>query len=159
MVWQPRQPPAFDRYSPRFASPCAKPQVAAKRRKSPASAGLLQDIACLLLGAEAFVAGAAHLAHGSVLLLHAGLVLGARDLTELGGLALQALRQFVELGFLAISLRKRAGLLVLGAVVETVPRHLRQILEIGRIARDHVGVVRRDLAGRHACDRAPILAD
>src|SRR5687768_8087015 len=148
MVWQPRQPPALERYSPRLASPCAKPQVAAKRRKSPASAGLLQDIACPLLGAETFVAGAAHLAHGSVLLLHAGLVLRARELTELGGLALQALCQFIELGFLAISLRQRAALLVLGAVVETVPRHLRQVLEIGRVARDHVGVVRGHLAGR-----------
>src|SRR5687767_4193276 len=146
-------------YSPRFASPCARHAAENSRKKSPARAGLRVSTSWLLLLAEALVAGAADLAHGGVLLLHAGLVFGARQLAELGRLGLQALRELVELRSLLEDRGQRAALLAFGALVETIPRHLREILQVRRIARHDVGVVRRHLARGHAGDRAPVLTD
>src|SRR5688572_29054659 len=144
------QPPALARYSPRFASPWARAvsaQRSSPRSKSP-----------LLLLPEVVVATVASLENRRELRLHPGLVLRARRLGELRRFGLQPLRVIVELGLLGIDLGQGSGvLLVLGALMETVPCHLHQILEIGRIPGDRVGVVGH-LPRRHSGDRTYVLA-
>src|SRR5258706_10570264 len=101
-VWQPTQPPAFARYSPRFASPWAKALSKSARKrtaksKSPAAAGLVRAIKRLLLLAELLVAGAAGFAGRAHLRLHRRLVAALAYLGELRRFALEVLGGFFEL--------------------------------------------------------------
>src|SRR5258706_8555748 len=161
-VWQPTQPPAFARYSPRFASPWAKALSKSARKrtaksKSPAAAGRVRDINGLLLLAELLVAGAAGFAGRADLRLYRGLVAALADLGKLRCFALEVLGRFLELVGLFPDRGKRRALHALGVRIEAVPGHLAQGFEKARVALNHGSVI-GDLALRHAAHRAHVLA-
>src|SRR5205085_7199953 len=152
------QPAAFDRYSPRFASPCAAASAAQSRKKSPAVAGPLANIVLLLL-AEALVAAAARLADSADLRLDCTLVAALAHFIELVHLILQADSRFLKLIRLLPDRRQCRSLHahVFGAGIKAVPRHAAQVVEKTGVAPHDIRVV-RCLALRHGGERTEVFA-
>src|SRR5215467_4443398 len=176
-VWQPTQPPAFARYSPRFASPCAiapsgaASSATARRRRvmvadyalekeSPAAAGLsMVRLFLLLLLAEVLVAAAAGLADRADRRLLRRLVAAAAHLHEVLDRPLEVLLGLLELGRFAPDRRQRRGLYrrVLARRGEAVPGHAGERVEERGVHRHGVGVI-GNLALGHAGHRPEVLA-
>src|SRR3989449_3376606 len=110
---------------------------------------------CLLLLAEVVVAVAAGLADSPDLRLHRAFVAAFAHGHEPGDFALQPLLGLLELGRLAPDCGQSGGLYshLLGARVETGPRHLVGHIRGAGIALDDVGVIGQP-ALRHARERA-----
>src|SRR5215831_10667954 len=175
-VWQPTQPPAFTRYSPCFASPCARALPASKERstsqrrimvadyalekESPAVAGLFRASALLLLLlAEVLVAAAAGLADAADRGLLRGLVAAPGHGYERRDGLVEVVLGLLELGRLAPDRGEGGGLhrRVLARRREPVPRHAGERVEQRGVHR-HGVVVEGDLALGHAGERAEVLA-
>src|SRR5436309_12375661 len=126
---------------------------------SSASALYRTNKRCLLLLAEVVVAVAAGLADSPDLRLHCAFVAAFAHGHEPRDFALQPLLGLLELGRLAPDWGQSDGLHshILGARVETVPRHLVEHIEVAGIALDDVGVI-GPLALRRASERAEVLA-
>src|SRR5258708_4878525 len=179
-VWQPMQPPAFARYSPRFASPsCASTQPDAahsasataaarrsrithspKKKRKPRRSGASSENPRSVLLAEILVAvPATSFADLQYCRLDARFVAGFRGGNKPANCTLELFLRLLELGRLAPDCRQGGGFYshVLGALGEAVPGHLVQYVKIGRIARDDIRGI-GDLALGHAGHRTEILA-
>src|SRR5215831_14375950 len=175
-VWQPTQPPAFTRYSPCFASPCARALPASKERstsqrrimvadyalekESPAVAGLSRASALLLLLlAEVLVAAAAGLADAANRCLLRGLVAAPGHGHEGRDGLVEVVLGLLELLRLAPDRGQRSGLhrRFLARRREAVPGHAGQRVEQRGVHRHGVGV-EGDLALGHAGERPEVLA-
>src|SRR5947209_19190051 len=95
------QPPACERYSPRFGSPCASAIDTQKRKKSPAKAGLFLSNLLLLL-AEIVMAAAAGLADRTDLRLDCVFIAALRHLVQLVGFLHEPATGFPELRLLLV---------------------------------------------------------
>src|SRR6185503_11456731 len=131
------------------------------KKQKPRRSGAQDAQQTLLFFAEVVVAVRAGLADRADLRLDGTLVAALRDLLQLADLRFEPLDCLLHLAWLLPDGRQGARLHVLdplGARVEAIPRHLRQGVQVVGIALDDLGV-ERDLALRHAAERAKVLSN